>query len=1327
MSHSLRKPARRARRQLRIEAITKLEERQLLAPVVSIGTRTATFTAATTPTNPFLGTVTVAETAAPNSAAGLTSVAQLTSVNSFGGDIVRIEAGPGGDFGKGVYAISRGAGGNADPNFRDPTIVTPINRPGVIYRVDPATGKTSVFFDLNTVISQIEPGGDASAAGQPGSGLVNWYDIAFDSEGYFDGRPSMFVSSVDLTDPNKNVVYRIGPDGTFLGYFIRFSAGTISQNFLRQPSAVLVPPVEQQSFLRGLFTGNAGTGTNFVAVFFGGNSFRPGTDVNSATLPPGAFPTPLTFGPQVGLTAANTDYASPVYSAFTDFGTPGTGGVGAVPGLSGVQGLGGELLINGGLPIINSFTDINFTSIDASAAIITPFRRYQDIAFDQYGYFSYGSQAAAGALTPFPPTYQGSVFVADLATELSVDVTPVAPLPTTPPVHIPIQGPGVVGVELDPNGNVVPIITNGNSTGGSNLGGRIVRIDPNGVVTNFAENFHTNGAQDASSFINSSLSVTFSADGTTLYVADNDGIWQFKTVTSFAGSTSGTLTGLNDLRSLGVPYEGQDSAVAVVDTGVDSLTPNFRGRVAPGKNVITNGPGNDDLAAGVSVGGAGVNGHGTLIAGIVSQFVPDATIVPVNVFTPNQATAGVTGGTTPQAVYNGLNYVSRHPFVLDPVRPNQVDRVVTAALGFGTANTYDTEATAFRRYPQIVLAFKNQLHRFRKLGIAPVVAAGQFGSPTGLSTTEGDVKGMSLPAVLNEAISVTGTYPYPFATNPASPPTDPQTGVVPRPLGPVLLYNGTTAIVGGSAATVGIDTLVFKDKILNAANRGLTTDFAAPAIDVPTFRRTVSGLGPGANVWDEAGTSLSAGVVSGSFALVASALDYWTNITQNGGVTVDGYLTTPVGVNQLNFGPHQLANVSAYATPDGINSILQWTAVPAEDAANTVETVNPPKLFGNTHDRNYARVDVGNAIASIEGTIALNYLLNKGYFSVIDTNHNGMVTASEIQAFVDGSANAGLPEAGAMARLLGGTARIPNVGFQNTAVGEAPEQPDVLQRRFNFFDYAADGQLNGAVTLGQLNYLAKYLMPSPDSFTVVDRQRASNNGFLVDPQADRNISDLKHYLPKYVWVPRAITARYRNASPDRFGVGRRQLPSTIAPAFTIFDGPAKSGNAGRNSRGGRRGGGGRSGDSITGTPTTTTTKTAGAAGAQSLKPQTPISTGSTPVAASNQQATSADILKALQGLAGQQSTTAAANSATKLGSSAPLATGSASVNTSPTGTTASASAGGASVSASATSARSNAAKTSKSVKKIVFQPSKSKNGMFSDLTDSVKNFFGKLG
>ena len=45
-------------------------------------------------------------------------------------------------------------------------------------------------------------------------------------EGLFDGHPSMFVTSSDATDPNKNVVYRIGADGSFLGAYIKFSDPT---------------------------------------------------------------------------------------------------------------------------------------------------------------------------------------------------------------------------------------------------------------------------------------------------------------------------------------------------------------------------------------------------------------------------------------------------------------------------------------------------------------------------------------------------------------------------------------------------------------------------------------------------------------------------------------------------------------------------------------------------------------------------------------------------------------------------------------------------------------------------------------------------------------------------------------------------------------------------------------------------------------------------------------------------------------------------------------------------------------------------------------------
>src|SRR5262249_12208665 len=82
---------------------------------------------------------------------------------------------PGRVFGDAVYAISRGAGGNP----------AAVDRPGVIYRVNTATGKASLFFDLNTVLNQTDP--NNTTPGRPAAnsmgadtGLVNWYSITFD-------------------------------------------------------------------------------------------------------------------------------------------------------------------------------------------------------------------------------------------------------------------------------------------------------------------------------------------------------------------------------------------------------------------------------------------------------------------------------------------------------------------------------------------------------------------------------------------------------------------------------------------------------------------------------------------------------------------------------------------------------------------------------------------------------------------------------------------------------------------------------------------------------------------------------------------------------------------------------------------------------------------------------------------------------------------------------------------------------------------------------------------------------------------------------------------
>jgi hypothetical protein len=402
-----RGPAQRRRRELKLEQPIPLESRQLLAPVVTLFPLQATFTAAATPTNADLGSVSVSEssTAAALTAAPITSVSELTPNSSFGNDIVNIEPGPGGVFGDDVYAISRGSGGNPDA----------INHPGVIYRVDPATGSTSVFFDLNTVLSQTDTDNTSTstpAANSLGAatGLVNWYSMTFDPEGEFDGTPSLFVSSVDRSDPSKNIIFQISPSGTLIGVFVQMTDGLSSLKFNLNPTAILIPPVQDQSFLSGMIAGSgiSSTSGTFAALYFNSSQYSPGQVISNATLPTGVTQTnlgePVTTdvlptnntvvagatvdtGPILGLTASNATYGNQIFSVFTDFGTPAGGGIPARPGYSGVQeSSDGQLFI--GIGTNNETTLAAGAATDTQPAATTDFRRFYGIAFDQYGYFS---------------------------------------------------------------------------------------------------------------------------------------------------------------------------------------------------------------------------------------------------------------------------------------------------------------------------------------------------------------------------------------------------------------------------------------------------------------------------------------------------------------------------------------------------------------------------------------------------------------------------------------------------------------------------------------------------------------------------------------------------------------------------------------------------------------------------------------------------------------------------------------------------------------------------------------------------------------------------
>ncbi len=465
---------------------------------------------------------------------------------------------------------------------------------------------------------------------------------------------------------------------------------------------------------------------------------------------------------------------------------------------------------------------------------------------------------------------------------------------------------------------------------------------------------------------------------------------------------------------------------------------------------------------------------------------------------------------------------------------------------------------------------------------------------------------MSLPAVLNEVISVTGVISFPYDQNATSTPVDAVDGVIPNPLGPILLF-GSSLTIGGTASvntgsgtggtgggggaggggsgfgggagadatTTGFnanaqlllsgDFVQYANRIGAAVNRSNTTDFAAPDVNVPTFRRTftlptgttstTAGSPTDHLTFTQVGTSMSAAIVTGSYALVSSALNYWITLAQSNGYTADAYLNTPVGTDSLNFGKHSVKNLSAWNNPSGINGILAWTAVPAVDTNDGGSVSTPPTTFGGQSYRSFASINVANAVAAIEGYEAINYLFAHHDWGYIDTNHDGLITAGEVTTFVDNANSMGLPEAGAMAALLGGTATYSAVepGLNNEVFNENPDDPAAEQRRFNFFDYAADGQLNGSITMNELRMLSRILLPSPDAYTITDRQRASANGWLLAPTAQRNFVALQHTLPTFEWVSKRQVAKYRNISPAKFGVDQGIPPGYTFPLYTLFD------------------------------------------------------------------------------------------------------------------------------------------------------------------------------
>jgi hypothetical protein len=632
------------------------------------------------------------------------------------------------------------------------------------------------------------------------------------------------------------------------------------------------------------------------------------------------------------------------------------------------------------------------------------------------------------------------------------------------------------------------------------------------------------------------FSITFSANGEIMFISDRDGVWAIYANT-LAHTPAGAVIGLTDVRELRVPYTGKGLGSAIIDSGIDGAHLGFRGTVTTGFNPSFPGAANFDF-----------NGHGTAVAGIVHQIAPDAVLVPINL-----TNFALTDSTfTNEMLYRSARYVLEHPTVDDP-RTAAIETLPIVATNMsigiisGVDGNINTELDAFNNNLSVTIAMKEIFSRYLNanggLGIVPIASAGNDGQIQFGTKSEG------FPAILNEVVSVAAAYPYAAALDISDP--------LGRLLGPPITLP-TPANV--RCVPEAGDNTAFVGKITAFSNRNFTTDFAAPGTCVSTYGQslfatpvTAVPLAPAAQALRSApiqpifnGTSAAAPVVTGSFVFGYDVVAEWAKIFDRGGIISTN--DPDEGVRKLNEyllrdfpelglgAPRYLLNIGdvipnfrTYLNPDGINSLLQWSAVPREDVnlgesvfneVGTDDNVAQQRLIASNRYRSYSHANIADLLSVIEGSVALNYFIaTPGALAALDATlpgTPGLVTAAEIEAYVANPANGFNNRA--MARLLGGTARIANLN------------------RLAYLDLVQDEHVHGGIVTAGIAALADKLLPAPNEFVITNRDASADKRYAVDSTALRSYHDFIYR--EGVLAPRGST-KQRLQSPDQihFGTG----------------------------------------------------------------------------------------------------------------------------------------------------------------------------------------------
>lgn len=178
-------------------------------------------------------------------------------------------------------------------------------------------------------------------------------------------------------------------------------------------------------------------------------------------------------------------------------------------------------------------------------------------------------------------------------------------------------------------------------------------------------------------------------------------------------------------------YQGQDTYIVVVDTGIETAHPFFQGRVALEACFAASCPNGSTSMIGPGAAKP-VHWHGTHVAGIVAGYntsfngvAPKAKIIAVNVFDPS-------GGAYDDNIIKALKWV-------DSIASSY--NIAAVNMSLGTSQVFTTSCNSY--LPEMTSA----IVALKSKNIATIVAAGNNYS-----------YGMSSPACISDAVSVAATY-----------------------------------------------------------------------------------------------------------------------------------------------------------------------------------------------------------------------------------------------------------------------------------------------------------------------------------------------------------------------------------------------------------------------------------------------------------------------------------------------------------------------------------------------------------------------------------------